>query len=55
MASTYTRKHGLRAWEGSNGVGKKGIVEGGKVPMLICSARMRRAHGTDFVSARCDA
>ena len=27
MASTYTRKHGLRAWERSNGVGKKETVE----------------------------
>ena len=27
MASIYTRKHGVRAWERSNGVGKKETVE----------------------------
>ena len=35
MESTYTRRHGLRAWEGSNAVGEKGTVEGGKVLVLI--------------------
>ena len=34
MESTYTRRHGLRGWKESNGVGENGIVEGVKVPML---------------------
>ena len=41
MESTYTRRHGLRAWERSNGVGEKGIVKGRAVVTLSHSARMR--------------
>ena len=56
MESTYTRRHGLRAWEKSDaphGVGEKRIIKGEKVPTLFRSARMRRTFETDFVSARC--
>ena len=43
MESTYTRKHGLRAWERSNaphGVSEKGIMKGEKVPTLF----LKRSH-----------
>ena len=48
MESTYTRKHGLRGWKESNGVGEKGIVEGVKVLTLF----LKRSHAYlwDFVS-----
>ena len=48
MESTYTRRHGLRAWEGSDaphGVSEKGIIKCEIVPTLFRSARMR-TYGT---------
>ena len=54
MESTYTRKHGLRGWKESNGVGENGIVEGVKVLTLFLK-RSHAAYLWDFVSARCDA
>ena len=43
MESTYTRRHGLRAWEGSDaphGVTMKGIIKCEKNPTLF----LKRSH-----------